>query len=244
MEKDDKNVHEGHRARLRERFLMGKETFKEHELLELLLGYSIPRKDTNGTAHALINRFGSLSKVISADPSLLMGVDGIGEKTACLITLVNYINTVSLKSSVRNAEINTLEKTVEILKPLFKDADHEMLFVLLLNSSNKIVDFLKFDNKKTNEVSLKDSEILSAVISNKASSVIIAHNHLTPAPNPSHDDDKTTFNFLVQLGTFKINLLDHVIFGTEDECFSYAQNGKLDIYKRSAGILPERRNNI
>lgn len=173
-----------------------------------------------------------------------MGVDGIGEKTACLITLVNYINTVSLKSSVRNAEINTLAKTVEILKPLFKDADHEMLFVLLLNSSNKIVDFLKFDNKKTNEVSLKDSEILSAVISNKASSVIIAHNHLTPAPNPSHDDDKTTFNFLVQLGTFKINLLDHIIFGTDDEFFSYAQNGKLDIYKRSAGILPERRNNI
>ena len=89
VKQEKKNVHEGHRDRLRQRFLQeGLENFQDHNVLELLLFYSIPRKDTNEEAHNLINRFGSLSGVFDASFEELCEVKGIGENSAALIKIM------------------------------------------------------------------------------------------------------------------------------------------------------------
>ena len=83
------NAHDGHRKRLRERYLtQGLEGFQPHEALELLLFYAIPRRDTNLLAHQIIDRFGSLDAALSASPQELAQIDGVGESAAALISLL------------------------------------------------------------------------------------------------------------------------------------------------------------
>ena len=85
----DKVSHEGHRQRLKNRFLTeGLDSFETHNILELLLFYSIPQRDTNGIAHKLLDTFGSLKGVFEADFEELIKIDGIKENTATLLKLI------------------------------------------------------------------------------------------------------------------------------------------------------------
>lgn len=89
MSDSSRNLHENHRARVRKRFEHeGLKTFADHNVLELLLFYSIPQKDTNDIAHRLLDEFGSLSAVFDAPKDVLMNVVGVGENTATLIKLM------------------------------------------------------------------------------------------------------------------------------------------------------------
>ena len=115
----DKNLHNGHRQRLKDRFLTdGLRSFNEINKLELLLFYAIPRRDTNPIAHRLLDRFGSLSAVLEAEPALLTEVDGISEHSALLIKLVaalayDYINSArSAAEQIRFADLDELGKYV------------------------------------------------------------------------------------------------------------------------------------
>ena len=108
MSTNDKNLHSGHRERLRDKFKNGKESFKEHELLELLLSYSIPRKDTNALAHSLINEFGSLKNVLNADAELLSSVKGVGDNSACFLSLVGYLTKILNKKEISKATLSTI----------------------------------------------------------------------------------------------------------------------------------------
>src|SRR5690554_7825953 len=82
-------MHTGHRDRVKNRFLNeGLDSFDQHQVLELLLFYSIPYKDTNELAHELINRYGSLAAILEADPFELQKVKGVGKNTAVLLSLL------------------------------------------------------------------------------------------------------------------------------------------------------------
>ena len=98
-------MHEGHRKRLRENFLKnGLDNFQSHNVLEMLLFYTIPRSDTNETAHRLIDRFGSLSAVLEAPVEELMKVKGVGERTATFLHLIPEITRVYLKDKQENVK--------------------------------------------------------------------------------------------------------------------------------------------
>lgn len=89
MNTEYNNLHENHRKRLKERFLEeGLENFQNHNILELLLFYSVPRRDTNALAHELIDKFGSLSAVFDADYDSLLDCKGVSENTAVLLKLI------------------------------------------------------------------------------------------------------------------------------------------------------------
>jgi len=95
-------VHEGHRKRLKERFLReGLDSFEQHQVL---LFFSIPRKDTNELAHTLLNRYGSLSGVFEADPKDLATTPGIGENSAILLSLIPHLSGTSPSSTVRQKQ--------------------------------------------------------------------------------------------------------------------------------------------
>lgn len=91
------NNHAGHRGRLKKKFIDGGlENFYEHQILELILFYSIPQGDTNPTAHRLISRFGSLMGVLNADHEELMTVKGVGNATATWLKALQYITSTDL----------------------------------------------------------------------------------------------------------------------------------------------------
>ncbi len=225
-----KNVHDGHRKRLREKYIAGKESFKEHELLELLLGYAIPRKDTNPLAHALLDKFGSLQNVFKADAKLLTTVEGIGENTAYFLNLVGYANTFSSNQESKRKPLSNIEQAKDVLIDLFKDLDHEVFYVLYLNDKNKVISMAKLDDCCKNSVTIDFKEITAGILINKPSAIIIAHNHFAKYPAPSKDDDLATKKICELLQFYKVNFFDHLII-SGNEVYSYFYDNRLQKIK-------------
>ena len=224
------NLHEGHRKRLREKFMTGKTSFKEHDLLELLLGYSIARKDTNELAHTLINRFSSLDGVLNADPELLSTIDGVGEKTACFLSLIGYVTRLGLEKKMDKKPLLNIADAKDQIVSLFNGYDHEVFFMLFLNSKNKVTGYAKIDSNKEDSVTLDFNELTKGLITNKPSAVIIAHTHFTDFPCPSKEDDEATKRICVLLMLHKVSFYDHIIVGKK-EIYSYFYDNKLQKIK-------------
>ena len=141
-ETSDLSVHAGHRQRLRERFLRGgPDDLAAHELLELLLGYAMPRVDVNPLAHRLIERFGSLSGVTEASVEELMSVSGVGEYTACLIRLLPAVVRRCAIDRVESPRVyDTVGKLVEFLRPRFTGLTTERVYLILLDNGMHMID--------------------------------------------------------------------------------------------------------
>lgn len=232
---EKESLHDGHRKRLREKFNKGKETFKEHELLELLLSYSVPRKDTNPIAHRLINQFGSLSNVLEANPEILSSVEGVGETSATLISLVNYI--ISLKADAKKEDIklDNLESVKKLAVNLFKGLDHEVFYMFYLDANKKVLGYTKLDDGKINTVRLDFEAFTKGILSYKPKSAVIMHNHFAKFPYPSDEDDKATANVCTFLRFHKVTLFDHVIV-SNDEAYSYFYDNRLQNIKEFINI--------
>lgn len=224
------NLHEGHRKRLREKFNKGKELFKEHELLELLLGYSISRKDTNPIAHRLISQFGSLSAVLSASPELLMQVEGVGETTASLISLVGYISSLKQSNKKSLVKLNNLDAVKSLAIDLFKGLDHEVFYMFYLDAKRQVLGFTKLDDGAIDSVCLDFEEFAKGLLTYKPKSAVILHNHFAKFPYPSDADDKATAKICTFLNFHKVTLFDHVIVSGE-EVYSYFYDNRLQNIK-------------
>ena len=224
------NLHEGHRKRLREKYLEGKEFFKEHELLEMLLTYSIARKDTNALAHKLINKFGSLNEVLNAPTNALMGVEGVGEHTANLLSLVGYIGSLKQSPSSEKKKLNNIDSVKKLGVELFKGLDHEVLYVFYLDSQKRILGSTMIDDGNIDSVSLNYNEILNAILRYKPKSAIVLHNHFAKYPEPSEADDFATAKLISFLNYNKVTLFDHVIVSGE-EIYSYFYDNRIQNIK-------------
>ena len=210
-------MHEDHRKRVKERFLKdGIENMPDHEVLELLLFFSIPRKDTNALAHELIDHFGSLNCVLEASAEDLMQVNGIGETSATLITLTFQLT----KKYLKNASDKKLKKydgpdsVKELLMSKYLGAREEMVFMLSLDFDDNIL--------AVSAANIDKRFVLETAFRNKARSVVLIHNHVNGIPVPSRDDLNTT----KAVGDFfqgvNVHLLDHLIY-TDEDIFSMAQ---------------------
>ncbi len=226
---DNKNLHEGHRKRLREKFKKGKEFFNEHELLELLLGYSIARKDTNELAHRLIKEFGSLSNVLSTEPEVLTRVDGVGETTANLISLVGYLSLIK-KQKQKPIKLNSIDAVKKVSIELFENADHEIFYMLYLDGSRNVLGFTKLDDGNLSSVTLDFEVFTKNILTYKPKSAIILHNHFAKFPYPSEEDDKATAKIYTFLNFHKVSLFDHVIV-SGSEIYSYFYDNRLQNIK-------------
>ncbi len=224
------NVHEGHRKRLREKFENGREVFKEHELLELLLGYSIARKDTNALAHTLIKEFGSLNGVLSAPTELLKQVDGVGETTATLLALVGYLSTLNDKKEVKKRKLTNIDEVKKLGIELFKGLDHEVFYMFYLDAQKQILGSTKLDDGNIESVTLDFERFTKSILFYKPKSVIILHNHFAKYPYPSELDDKATAKICAFLNFHKVSLFDHVIV-SGDEAYSYFYDNRLQDIK-------------
>ncbi len=222
------NIHEGHRSRLKKELLANDfEGVPEHKLLEALLFYSIPRCDTNVTAHKLCREFGSLYRVTEADYDDLLNVEGVGEKTAFLIKLINSIEKSNQKSrGAVTKVIKGLTDAANILYPYFMGQKNEFVTVVYLDNASGILDVFKLCEGDVNTVALNKRRLAERAIRTNAVAVILAHNHPYGVPNPSSDDIKVTISLKSFLNNLGIELVDHIIFGESTYC-SLRQSGQL-----------------
>jgi DNA repair protein RadC len=208
--------HDGHRERLRNKFITSPDSLEDHELLELLLFYVIPRCNTNETAHDLIARFGSLRGVLDANMSSLVGVKDIGDKTALYLRVVaEVLSRYECAAHDLSGPINYAELG-DYLRSLFVGTENEQTFLLLFDSSNRLLLCEKIGEgySSGNVISMRDIALLS--LSNNAAGVVLAHNHPNGRATPSGEDIMATNRLKGLLSSMDIALLEHfVIAGKE-----------------------------
>ena len=217
---DNKSIHDGHRQRLRNKFLKsGFDSFEPHNILELLLFYSIPRKDTNEIAHRLLNHFGSIRNVFNADFEELIKVDGIKENSATLIKMVPKIAQEYMNDSVRvGYTMDTAAKIGEYFVNKYVGEKREIVYIMLLNNRYELLAVEKIHEGSVNSAQISTREILKFVIKYNAATFVLAHNHPEGTVCPSMDDINTTAHIMSTFLNFEMDILEHFVVAGDQYC--------------------------
>lgn len=225
----EKHRDRGHRRRLRERFIKAGFTgFHDHEILELLLTYAIPQKDTKPIAKDLIEKFGSIVNVLNADIEDLRKVTGIKEYAAVFIKFSRELITRYFQSSIpEQASFSSIDQLVAYLNPFYYGKRKEIFMVLYLNSRNERLAEENLGEGTVNEAVAFPRRIVESALKYNATSVIIAHNHPGGILEPSEQDKNITKNIKEALSTISISLQEHIILNEEGH-YSFRKNGLLD----------------
>ena len=220
------NIHDGHRERMKKRFIEhGLENFDDHSVLELLLFYALPRVDVNPIAHKLINKFGSLSAVFDAPADELAKVDGLSTNTALFIKLIPQVSRRYLMSRSSFEDIlDSTEKAGRYLMPYFFAERDEIVYMVCLDAKCKVLNCKRLFEGSVNSANVSIRKIVENALLFNATSVIIAHNHTSGIALPSEEDKLTTRRIENALRAVDIGLTDHIIVA-DDDFVSLADNG-------------------
>ncbi len=227
-------IHDGHRKRLRRRFLQeGLSGFEEHTALEILLFYALPRCDTNGIAHALLAKFGSFSAVIDAPIKELAQIKGVGENSAILIKLIPEMGAYYLDNKTLPGEIiNSTERAGAYFMAKFFGKCTEEAWMLSLDDKRKVIrSVLLSDDGIVNAVRITVRHIVEQAVNSNATSVILAHNHPGGVALPSIGDKQVTAQAYKALHMINVQLVDHIIVADGD-FVSMADSGYIDMMSR------------
>lgn len=223
------HFHKGHRERLRKRFLAsGLDDFQDHEILELLLFYAIPQRDTNNIAHELIQKCGGFINVFDADINLLKEVKFISENTAVLLKIIPQILKKYAVAKNPNVSNNDFENILAFFKNLFIGETIEKLIVACLSERLNIISTKVVASGITNNLSVNIKKIIEFTYHSNCSLIVLAHNHPNGLAIPSPEDIKTTrhlYNIFKPVG---INLLDHIIVA-DNKAVSMKECGALSL---------------
>lgn len=210
-------LHDGHRQRLIQRFLEEDlDNFEPHNVLELLLFYAIPRKDTNELAHVLMDTFGSLKGVFDAPYEELIKVAGIGPNTAALLKLVPSLTRTYYSSDARSVILDTSEKSGEYFLPYYIGQTEEVVRLACLDAGGKVISNQILHRGSANAAEVNIRKIVNIALRNNAMGVILAHNHPGGLPLPSEEDVATTKSIREALMPMGILLMDHIIVAGQD----------------------------
>lgn len=218
MKKESVNLHEGHRKRLQSRYIAGgAEGMSDHNLLELLLFYSVPRVDTNETAHRLLETFGSLEGVFKADHLALTSVNGIGEKSAVQIKLIfDIYNRINEQKSEGKRNMLDTDNVRDYLVSRMSKYNDEVLMLLMLNHSGELIRSCIVANGSKSFVNVDIRKIIEPAYACSASSLIIAHNHPDGKLIPSMEDISATAHMYSSLKSLHLNLSEHYIVNSNN----------------------------
>lgn len=220
------SIHDGHRQRLMKRFRTeGLDHFEQVQVLELLLFYAIPRKDTNVIAHNLLERFGSVSRVMDASMSELMKVPEVGESAATLLHLAKELGRYYQVDSARKGIVmRDTESCGQYLLPYFFGRQLETVFLLCLNANCNVISCKEVGQGEINSAVISTRRIVEIALAEKASTVVLAHNHPSGVAVPSNEDVVVTRRVAMALAAVEVTLFDHLIVA-DDDFVSLAQSG-------------------
>lgn len=211
-------IHDGHREKMRQRFLSGGlESFADHEALELLLYYAIARRDVNPIAHALMERYGSLSAVLAAPVEDLQSVEGIGEHAAVLLKLVPQLaRKARLAEAQQDLALTTVSRVGSYLLERFEGECREVLYQLCLDRKGKLLACKQMQQGGVGDAELDVRSLMENAILTRASGVILSHNHPSGIALPSAEDIAATKRVQEALATIGVTLVDHIIVADGD----------------------------
>ncbi len=205
----------GHRQRIKEKYLKnGINGFLEYEILELLLTYSLPRRDVKPIAKDLLDKFGSLYNIVNANKNALYEVEGIKDSSYILLKLIRDINGYIYKENRLLGK--KISGTKELLEYLYIDMGHlkvEVFKVIFLDSQNTLLDEKTLFRGTLDKSYIYPRELVKEIFEKDAKSVIFVHNHPSGKTTPSKADISFTNNIRFLLKELEINLLDHIIIG-------------------------------
>lgn len=190
----------------------------DHNLLELLLFYSIPRKDTNEIAHRLIDTFGSLNGVFDAPYERLMEVEGVGESSALLLSIVPGIcrRYVEGMTDKKKLNLSTPESAGEYVVKKYYGCKTEIFYMLCLDAVGNLINCCKLSEGTKGTVIVDKRIMLEVALRNNADKVVFVHNHPNGIAAPSRDDLEMTCDLSAVLSTVGIRLADHFIVAGDE----------------------------
>ena len=220
------SIHDGHRQRLKERFLdQGLDGFTDIQVLELLLFYAIPRRDTNPIAHELLRKFGSVRQVLEAPIQRLTEVDYVTENAAVLLKLAPAVLRYYQVDKVREEmPLVTIQACGDYLKHFFLGRKNETVFLLCLDAKCKVLACREVGEGSVNSANVPIRRVVEIALSEGASTVVLAHNHPSGIAIPSGEDIATTRRLYAALSTVDVVLADHIVVA-DDDYVSMVQSG-------------------
>lgn len=227
-------MHEGHRGRLYQKLKDGDNLF-EHELLEILLFNAYPRKNTNPIAHALLERFPSISAVLSADIDALRTVPGVGEQVALYLKCVGMCVEKG-NGSQMFAVFSTRGDFRDFVRVRMRGLSYEVLEVYFIDKIGRLTRIAPFTSNKADKVVIPPEDIVKLISVNRPYGLLLAHNHPNGAPEPSALDDNFTKECQLICSMNNVRFYDHMIYASEESIYSYFESGKLDEITREFSI--------
>lgn len=212
------NEHSGHRRRMRERFLShGLDNFDDHNVLELLLFYALPRQDTNRLAHRLMEHFGSLDAVLDATVEELTAVEGVGPGAAALLKLVPDVGRrYQIRKNEPGRILSDTEAVGRYLVPRFLGQRDEVALLVCLDAKLKVLCCREVGRGDVSSARLNLRRVVETALGQNAAAVILAHNHVSGIALPSSEDLNTTTQVYQLLRQVNVILQDHIIVAGDD----------------------------
>lgn len=235
------SIHSGHRERIREQYKAhGADSFLDHQFLELLLTYAIPRKDTNELSHLLLERFGSLEGVVTAETAQLMLVDGVGESTAVFLRmqgdlfrrlrlhrLADARGSIRLTSPVEAARYAVSQLSLNT---------YETVLAVCLNAKKVVQSCERVIGGSLSEAQIYPRNIAEAALLRRAHGILLIHNHPSGDPTPSVADAETTESVRAALESIGVQLFDHIIVGG-DHAYSFSTGAVIGVSGAEAEVF-------
>jgi DNA repair protein RadC len=219
---------EGHRQRLREKFLTsGLSGFHDYEVIELLLTLATPRKDCKDAAKAALKHFKTLQGVLEASPKALCEVSGIGPKNLLGIKLIKAVADRYLeKRLIRKDPLNNSKELFDYLYHRIREKNRECFNVVFLDAKNKVITTETLFEGTLTASSVYPREVVLSALNHNAAALIFAHNHPSGDPKPSPDDFSITRQLVFACKVMGITVHEHLIIG-DNRYFSFADEGHI-----------------
>lgn len=223
--KQSKPSYIGHRQRIKTKYeKSGLNGWLDYEVLELVLSYAIPRKDTKSIARELLSRFKSINGILNADNRDLQSINGISKHTALFLNLLKDVSVLYMEKRMFGRDLLSSPQVVyDYLKISLKGLMDEGFKMLFLDNRNQLIAMETLKNGTVNQTIVFPRKIVERALYHNAVGVLIAHNHPSGSLEPSQEDQEVTKDIREALKTVDITLLDHIIIGG-NEFFSFREN--------------------
>ena len=209
----------------------GGEHFENHELMEILLFYSIPRVHTNEIAHRLTDRFGSFRGILDAHIDELCSVDGVGRKSAELIKLVAELHVRSATEKIDTTkQFTKYSQVCEYLNTKYIGISKEIVYLLVFNNAMRLIAAEKIGEGTANSVALRSDMILRCAYLYNSVNVILAHNHPGGKAIPSGEDITATGLIKNHISAYGVNLIEHFVVA-DGKCTPIIHGNKENVKK-------------
>ncbi len=186
--------------------------FQPHEVLEMALYKSYPRRDTNDIAHRLIDEFGSIKGVLEADYEILQTVEDVGPNTAfdlkVTLELFRRYAQCLQKSTTRFTSISQIGL---YFFNRYIGATTEQLYLMLFNNRMNLLDCVKVSEGSVTSTSIPLNKVNDLIVKKKAAAVVLAHNHPDGLAVPSPNDMEVTDTLRQLLESIDVTLVEHLI---------------------------------